>query len=73
MEDFLFLTKKIFDYITDDENCILERKPLEDLAVDGELMLFKNEKFWQCVDTYRELEVMNSLWKNRKAPWKIWD
>ena len=69
---FFVFNKEFFDYLSYDEDCILERKPLEKLAADGELMLYKNEKFWMCVDTYRELEVMNSLWKNGKAAWKVW-
>jgi glucose-1-phosphate cytidylyltransferase len=69
---FFVFNKKFFDYLSYDDDCILERKPLEQLAADGELMLYSNEKFWQCVDTYRELEVMNSLWKNGNAPWKVW-
>jgi len=70
---FFVFNREIFDYLSFDDTCILERKPLEKLASDGELMLYDNEdKFWQCVDTYRELEVMNSLWKNGKATWKIW-
>lgn len=70
---FFVFNREIFDYLSFDDDCILERKPLEKLASDGELMLYdNNDKFWQCVDTYRELEVMNSLWENGKATWKIW-
>ncbi|MEN6552824.1 MAG: glucose-1-phosphate cytidylyltransferase, partial [Methanobacterium sp.] len=61
------------NYVTDDEDCILEKTPLESLASDGELMLYRNEGFWQCVDTYRELEVLNNLLKEGKPPWKVWE
>jgi glucose-1-phosphate cytidylyltransferase len=69
---FFVFNKEIFNYLSYDDDCILERKPLENLAADGELMLYNNAGFWQCVDTYRELEVMNHLWKEGTAPWKVW-
>lgn len=69
---FFVFNKEFFNYLSYDEDCILERKPLEDLAAEGELMLYNNTGFWQCVDTYRELEVMNRLWKEGNAPWKVW-
>ena len=68
---FFVFNKEFFDYLSYDDDCILERKPLEKLAENGELMLYNNEKFWQCVDTYRELEVMNSLWKKEMHPGKF--
>lgn len=67
---FVFNTE-FFDYLTDDENCTLENEPLEDLVSDGELMLYSHTDFWQCVDTYRELELLNKIWKNN-PPWKVW-
>lgn len=68
---FFVFNKEFFDYLKLDENCILEREPLENLAKDNELMVYRNKGFWQCVDTYRELELMNNLW-NSDPPWKIW-
>lgn len=83
---FFVFNKKIFDYLQDDDNCILEREPLEKLAADGEMMVYKHKDFWQCVDTYRDLQLLNNLWAGReierelhfnnikgtRAPWKIW-
>ena len=69
---FFVFNREFFDYLDVDENCILEAEPLENLVADQELMLFKNEGFWQCVDTYRELELMNSLWNQPHPPWKVW-
>lgn len=68
---FFVLNKEFFNYLDDEEDCILEKAPLTNLAADGELMLYPNNNFWQCVDTYRELEILNSLWKNN-PPWKVW-
>ncbi|MBI5680695.1 MAG: glucose-1-phosphate cytidylyltransferase [Methanobacterium sp.] len=69
---FFVLNTEFFEYLTDDDSCILEKEPLEKLAADGELMIYSNKKFWQCVDTYRELELLNNLWKNANPPWKVW-
>jgi len=70
---FFVFNKEFFNYLTDDDDCILEKAPLENLAADGELMLYRNDGFWQCVDTYRELEVLNNLLKNGSPPWKVWE
>jgi glucose-1-phosphate cytidylyltransferase len=67
---FFVFNRQFLDYLDRDDSCILEKKPLEDLAVDGELMVYHHEGFWQCVDTYRELEVLNSMWKASDVPWR---
>lgn len=61
---------KIFDYL--DEDCVLEQQPLNQLAIDGELMAYKHEGFWQPMDTYRETTLLNQMWDTGKAPWKKW-
>lgn len=70
---FFVFNKEFFDYLHEGDNCILEKSPLVDLAADGELMVYPHEGFWQCVDTYRELEVLNELWEQGKTPWKVWE
>ena len=67
---FFVFNKKMFDYLDDD--CILERSPMEKLATDGQLMAFSHEDFWIGMDTYREYEMLNNMWDNGKAPWKCW-
>lgn len=69
---FLVFEPKVFDYLRGDDT-ILERKPLENLTKDGQLMAYKHEGFWQCMDTPRDRDVLNDLWESGKAPWKIWD
>ena len=69
---FFVFNKKIFKYLKEDDNCYLEKEPLENLAADGELMVYPHDGFWQCVDTYRELELLNNVWKSRNPPWKVW-
>lgn len=66
---FFVFNRSIFDYLEDEDGCILEKRPLENLSSDGELMVYPHEGFWQCVDTYRELEMLNDMWKSSNAPW----
>lgn len=68
---FMVMNPEIFDYIKGDET-IFEKEPLEILASLGELKAFKHEGFWQCMDTKRDMDRLNELWLEGKAPWKIW-
>ncbi|BCB96308.1 glucose-1-phosphate cytidylyltransferase [Dissulfurispira thermophila] len=68
---FFVFEKAIFDYLKGDET-VLEKEPMENLAKDGQLMAYKHEGFWQCMDTLRDKQLLESLWENEKAPWKIW-
>lgn len=69
---FFVFDRRIFDYVTEDENCRFEKEPLEKLAKDGELMVYTHNGFWQCMDTLRDMQFLNTLWKQKKAPWKVW-
>jgi glucose-1-phosphate cytidylyltransferase len=69
---FFIFKKKIFDYIGKGDQVYLEREPLEQLASDGQLAVYLHEGFWQCMDTRRELDLLNRLWDEGKAPWKAW-
>jgi len=69
---FFVFNTGFFDYLNDEDQCIMEQTPLENLASDGNLMLYHNKSFWQCVDTYRELENLNEYWKDNNPPWKVW-
>lgn len=68
---FMVLNTEIFDYI-DGDNCVFERYPLETMAKIKELKAFRHYGFWQCMDTLREKELLEDLWNNNKAPWKVW-
>ena len=67
---YFVLTPKIFDYIKNDQT-IFEREPMKILSKSGELMAYKHEKFWQCMDTLRDKNLLNKLWNENRAPWKI--
>lgn len=68
---FMVLEPKIFDYL-DGDSCIFERKPLEQLAAEGELMSYTHKGFWQCMDTKREKDDLEKMWESGQAPWKVW-
>ncbi len=69
---FLVFEPGIFDYLSSDEGCILERAPLERLARDGQLAAYKHHGFWQCMDTAKDVETVNGMWSDQSAPWKLW-
>ena len=69
---FMVMEPAVFNYLSTDEDCILERTPLEVLARDGKLGIFKHSGFWQCMDTQRDRGRLEYLWTDEKAPWKIW-
>ena len=69
---FFVFDKKIFDYLTEDVNCKLEREPFERLAKDKEFTVYKHDGFWACMDTFKEAEWLKKLWSSGKAPWKVW-
>jgi glucose-1-phosphate cytidylyltransferase len=69
---FFVFNRRVLDYLSGDE-CILEREPLERLAIEKELMVFRHEGFFYAMDTYREYLALNEMWNSGRAPWKIWD
>ena len=69
---FMVLNPEIMDYISGDDT-ILEKEPLETLAKKDELRAYKHYDFWQCMDTLRDKELLEKLWAQGGAKWKIWD
>ena len=68
---YMVCQPEFIDYIPGDET-ILEKEPLETVAKQGQLMAYKHEGFWQCMDTVREKERLEQLWASGQAPWKTW-
>ena len=68
---YMVCNPEIFDYIEGD-SVVLEKEPLQNLSRDGELMAYRHEGFWQCMDTKREMEKLEEMWANDKAPWEVW-
>ena len=69
---YMVLEPTVFELLTGDD-CVFERKPLETLASQGELMSYVHEGFWQCMDNIREKNMLEKLLAEDKAPWKRWD
>ena len=69
---FFVFEPDIFHYLKDDDTS-LEADALERLANDGQLMAYRHDKFWQCMDTLRDVRLLKSLWKSGSPPWKLWE
>ena len=68
---FFVLEPGVLDYIRGD-GMLFEREPLEKLARDGQLAAYKHDSFWQCMDTLRDVTLLNELWDSHNPPWKLW-
>ena len=63
---------KVFDYIDTGDEVVFEQAPLKNLALDGEMFTFKHNGFWKPMDSLKDKNDLNTLWDNKKAPWKVW-
>jgi glucose-1-phosphate cytidylyltransferase len=68
---FMVLEPAMLRYLEDDDSS-LEVLALERLALDRQLVAYRHDGFWQCMDTLRDVRLLESLWESGKAPWKIW-
>lgn len=69
---FFVFEPQVLDYLSDDET-VLEREALENLAADGELVAYRHYGFWQPMDTLREKQQLEDLWQRGNAPWATWE
>jgi glucose-1-phosphate cytidylyltransferase len=69
---FMVLEPGVLDYLKRDED-VLEVDLLERLAREGQFVAYRHEGFWQCMDTLRDRQLLERMWQNGNAPWKIWD
>ncbi|MBN2454286.1 NTP transferase domain-containing protein [Candidatus Woesearchaeota archaeon] len=67
---FFVFKKKVFDFIG--ENDVLENEVFEKLAAMNEISAYKFSGFWDCMDTFKEMQALNELWNSGKAAWKVW-
>lgn len=68
---FFVFEPGVFDYLSGDAT-VLEKKPLENLARDGQLMAYKHDGFWMCMDTLRDKRALSAMWEQGRASWKVW-
>lgn len=69
---FFVLEPQVLDYIEGDST-LWEHGPLERLAAEGQLAAYRHEGFWQGMDTLRDMRLLESLWSEGRAPWKVWE
>jgi len=69
---FFVFSKKVFKYLSGADTCTLEKEVLENLTRDRELMMYEHRGFWQCMDTLRNMDLLNQYWREGRALWKIW-
>jgi glucose-1-phosphate cytidylyltransferase len=69
---FLIFEPAVFDYLDDDKS-VLETDALERLAAERQLAAYRHADFWQCMDTLRDKRLLEGLWHERRAPWKVWE
>jgi glucose-1-phosphate cytidylyltransferase len=67
---YFFFRREFVRYLNSDVSCVLEREPLSRLARDQQLQVYRHQGFWQCMDTQRDCDFLNGLWKSNQAPWK---
>ena len=68
---FFVLEPKVLDYIDHDATAF-EREPLEHLAQDNQLVAYRHDGFWQCMDTLRDVRALKAMWESGDVPWKVW-
>ena len=67
---FMVFNRKLLDYLTEEEECDFEFGALEILAKEGEIMVYKHDGFWECIDHERDLQHLNALWESNRAFWR---
>jgi glucose-1-phosphate cytidylyltransferase len=69
---FFVMEPGVFDYLTDGDSTILERKPLENMAKTDQLNAYKHYGFWRPMDTLRDKNEITEMWTKKTAPWALW-
>lgn len=69
---FFVLESGVVDYI-DNHSTLWEREPMERLAADGQMVAYRHDGFWQCMDTLRDVRLLENFWSSNSSPWKTWN
>ena len=70
---YMVMEPEVFSYITDGDSTVFEKEPLENLAKDGQLVAYRHNGFWKCMDTQRDKMQLEEMWKSGEAKWKTWE
>lgn len=68
---YFVCNRKVLDYLTSNEDLTFEKEPLTNIVNDNQMMVYKHDGFWHPMDTSRDYQLLNQLWENNKAPWKV--
>jgi len=69
---FFVFERGVFDYLVGSDDLDLEKEPLEHLARDGQLCVYRHDGFWRAMDTYKDWQTLTAIWESDEAPWRIW-
>ena len=69
---FFVFNRRVFDYLSDEPDCVLEQEPLQKLVADGELVAYQHRGFFHAMDTHRDYLHLNAMWGKGDVPWKVW-
>jgi glucose-1-phosphate cytidylyltransferase len=69
---FFVCEPKVFDYIKEGDSTVFEQNPLQNIALEGELMAYRHQGFWKCMDSLNDKKKLNEMLENGVAPWKTW-
>ena len=69
---FMVMEHGVFEYLSVDERCVMEQEPMEKMAHDSRLGIYKHDGFWQCMDTQRDRSQLEAVWNKGSAPWAPW-
>jgi glucose-1-phosphate cytidylyltransferase len=69
---FFVCRREVFEYLDDRNNLVFEQEPMWTLVQDRQLVVYEHDEFWQCMDTYRDWQLLNDLMEAGRAPWVIW-
>ncbi len=70
---FFVCEPEVFDYIGDGDDVVFEQEPLRRLAEDGKIFTYRHHGFWMPMDTLRDKNILNSMWNENRALWKVWE
>lgn len=68
---FFVCSRKVLEYLASNEDLVFEKEPVENIVKDEQMMVYKHHGFWHPMDTSRDYQLLNQLWEQKKAPWKI--
>jgi glucose-1-phosphate cytidylyltransferase len=69
---FFICEPRVLDYIANTSDTVFEQEPLQNLAINDELHVYRHNGFWKCMDTLRDKHQLNEMWEKGDAKWKIW-